>query len=34
MKITSIEDISNVIEQIWNSSNVNELSKDMPWLKS
>jgi hypothetical protein len=34
MKITSIEDISNAIEQIWNSENINQLAKDMPWLKS
>ena len=34
MKITNVEDVRNAIERIWNSGNMDELSKEMPWLRT
>lgn len=34
MKIKKEKDVCNAIEQIWNNKYMDELSKDMPWLKT
>ena len=34
MKIRSVEDISYTIERIWNSNYMDNLSKELPWLKN
>ena len=33
MRITGIKDISNTIDEIWNSDYMGTLAKDLPWLK-
>ena len=33
MNITNIDDISNAIERIWNSEYMNDLAKELPWIR-